>query len=198
MLKAPQFCLIYLIFVGMGSGFILVTAQIKPFSQAYGLASNIVVFAITLASIANGLGRVVWGAISDKVGRERAMIADFLISAAAVALLPVLGRNPIIFTALTVIAMFTFGPIFAFFPPITADRFGTKYLATNYGIVYSAKGVGGIVGGWISSFIILFAGWAFTFHAAAVLGVLSAVGALTLMKIPKPEVKPAAAAVKSA
>jgi len=193
MFKTSQFYLIYLIFVGMGSGLILVTAQIKPFSVEYGIASNILVLAITLSSIANGLGRVVWGAISDKLGRERSMIIDFLISATAVALLPILGHNPIIFIVLNFIAMFSFGPIYAFFPPITADRFGTKYLATNYGVVYSAKGVGGIVGGWISSLIILSLGWSFTFYGAAALGVLAAVGALTLMKIPKPMAKPAPA-----
>jgi len=198
MFKTPQFYLIYLLFVGMGSGLILVTAHIKPFSVEYGIASNILVLAITLSSIANGLGRVVWGAISDKLGRERTMIIDFFISATAVALLPILGRNPVIFIVLNIIAMFTFGPIYAFFPPITAERFGTKYLATNYGIVYSAKGVGGIVGGWISSLIILSLGWSFTFYGAAALGVLSAVGALTLMKIPKPVLRPAAVLVHSA
>jgi OFA family oxalate/formate antiporter-like MFS transporter len=198
MLKRPQFYLLYLTFVGMASGYLLVTAQIKPFSKEYGIASSIVVLAITLNSIANGMGRVIWGAISDKLGRERSMVIDFLVCAIAVALLPALGHDPVMFMVLTFIAMFTFGPIFAFFPPITADRFGTKYLATNYGLLYSAKGAGGLVGGWISSFVILSLGWSFTFYGAAALGVLAAVGALILMKIPKPEVKPAAALVKSA
>jgi OFA family oxalate/formate antiporter-like MFS transporter len=125
------------------------------------------------------------------------MIIDFLICATAVALLPVLGHNPIIFVVLTFIAMFAFGPIFAFFPPITADRFGTKYLATNYGFVYSAKGVGGIVGGWLSSFIILSMGWGFTLYGAAALAVVSAAGSLLLMRIPKPVVKPVAVLVPS-
>lgn len=198
MLKTPQFYLIYLVFVCMASGYLLVTAQIKPFSKEYGIAANIVVMAITLMSIANGLGRVVWGAISDKLGRERSMFIDFFICAAAVTLLPILGRNPIIFMVLTFTAMFTFGPIFAFFPPITADRYGTKYLATNYGFVYSAKGVGGVVGGWISSFIILAAGWSFTFYGAAALALVAAIGAVVLKSIPKPEVKPAAVFLKVA
>lgn len=99
---------------------------------------------------------------------------------------------------LTFTAMFTFGPIFAFFPPITADRYGTKYLATNYGFVYSAKGVGGVVGGWISSFIILAAGWSFTFYGAAALALVAAIGAVVLKSIPKPEVKPAAVFLKVA
>jgi len=197
MLKKPQFYLLYLTFVGMASGYLLVTAQIKPFAKEYGLASNIVILAITINSIANGMGRVVWGAISDKLGRERSMFIDFLICAAAVALLPVLGSNPIMFMVLTFIAMFTFGPIFAFFPPITADRFGTKYLATNYGVLYSAKGVGGIVGGLLSSFIILSFGWGFTFYGAAALAVYSAVSALVLMRTPKPVLKPTPVLVRT-
>jgi OFA family oxalate/formate antiporter-like MFS transporter len=186
MLKRPQFYLIYVIFVAMASGYLMVTAQAKPFSKDVGIAANIVVLAVTLHSIANGLGRVVWGFLSDKLGRENAMVMDFLICGIAVALLPVLGHNPVFFVLLVVVAMFSFGPIFAFFPPITADRFGTTYLATNYGFVYSAKGVGGIVGGVICSSIMLSVGWASTFYGAACLCGLAAVGALILQRIPRP------------
>ncbi|MFZ0052525.1 MAG: oxalate/formate MFS antiporter [Desulfobaccales bacterium] len=187
MLKSPQFYLIYVIFVAMASGFLMVTAQAKPFAQHLGIAANIFILAVTLHSIGNGLGRVVWGFLSDKLGRENAMVIDFLICAAAVALLPVLGRNPIFFVLLIVVAMFSFGPIFAFFPPITADRFGTAYLATNYGLVYSAKGVGGIVGGVICSSCMLWIGWTFTFYGAAALAVLAALGALILKRVSRPD-----------
>ena len=187
MLKSPQFYLIYAIFVAMASGYLMVTAQAKPFAKDLGIAANIVILAVTLNSIGNGLGRVVWGFLSDKLGRENAMVIDFLICAAAVALLPVLGRNPIFFVLLMVVAMFSFGPIFAFFPSITVDRFGTAYLATNYGFVYSAKGVGGMVGGVICSSAMLWAGWTFTFYGAAALAVLAALGALVLKYISRPE-----------
>jgi len=186
-LKSPQFYLIYVIFVAMASGYLMVTAQAKPFAQDLGIAANIVILAVTLNSIGNGLGRVVWGFLSDKLGRENAMVIDFLICAAAVALLPVLGRNPIFFVLLMVVAMFTFGPIFAFFPSITVDRFGTAYLATNYGFVYSAKGVGGMVGGVICSSVMLWAGWTFTFYGAAALAVLAALGAFILKYLSRPE-----------
>jgi len=186
-LKSPQFYLIYVIFVAMASGYLMVTAQAKPFAQDLGIAANIVILAVTLNSIGNGLGRVVWGFLSDKLGRENAMVIDFLICAAAVALLPVLGRNPIFFVLLIVVAMFSFGPIFAFFPPITADRFGTAYLATNYGLVYSAKGVGGIIGGVICSSCMLWIGWTLTFYSAAALAVLAALGALILKRVSRPD-----------
>ncbi|MGP8049696.1 MAG: oxalate/formate MFS antiporter [Desulfobaccales bacterium] len=187
MLQTPQFYLIYVIFVAMASGYLMVTAQTKPFAKDLGLTANIVILAITLGSIANGLGRVVWGYLSDKLGRENAMAVDFLIAAVAVALLPVMGRNPSFFVLLTAVAMFSFGPIFAFFPPITADRFGTAYLATNYGFVYSAKGIGGIVGGVICSSCILWVGWSLTVHGAATLAVLAALGALILKRISRPD-----------
>jgi MFS transporter, OFA family, oxalate/formate antiporter len=187
MLKSPQFYLIYVIFVAMASGYLMITSQAKPFAKDLGLAANIVIIAVTLNSIGNGLGRVVWGYLSDKLGRENAMVIDFLICAVAVALLPILGHNPILFVVLIVVAMFSFGPIFAFFPPITADRFGTAYLATNYGFIYSAKGVGGIVGGVICSSCMLLVGWRLTFHGAAALCVLAALGALILKRISKPD-----------
>jgi len=41
---------------------------------------------------------------------------------------------------------FNFGGNFALFPTITADTFGTKYLAQNYGWVFVSYGIGGIFG----------------------------------------------------
>jgi len=187
MLETPPFYLIYLIFVAMASGYLMITAQAKPLAQHLGIAANIAILAVTLSSIGNGLGRVVWGFLSDKLGREIAMVIDFLIGAAAVALLPVLGRNPIFFVLLIALAMFSFGPIFAFFPPLTADRFGTAYLATNYGFVYSAKGIGGIIGGVILSSCMLWVGWTLTFYGAAALAVLAALGTLILKRLSGPD-----------
>ena len=189
MLKTGQFYLIYGMFIGMAIGYMFLTASVKPVAKAYGVAGNVVLLAISLYAIANGAGRVVWGIISDKIGREKAMAIDFVICGLTFAALPVFGKDPTMFTALLCLAFFSCGPMFAFFPPVTADRYGQAWLATNYGIMYSAKGFGGLLGGALGSVLVVKYGWTPAFCTMAALAVAAGVGALILRKIEKPVVR---------
>ena len=186
MLKTGQFYLIYGMFVGMAIGYMFLTASVKPVAKVYGIATNVVLLAVSLYAIANGAGRVVWGVISDKIGREKAMTIDFVICGIAFAALPVFGTDPILFTAILCLAFFSCGPMFAFFPPLTADRFGQTCLATNYGVMYSAKGFGGLIGGALGSLMVVKYGWTAAFITMAILAVTAGVGALILRKVEKP------------
>ncbi|HXX81019.1 MAG TPA: oxalate/formate MFS antiporter [Thermodesulfovibrionales bacterium] len=186
MFKTGQFYLIYGIFVGMAIGYMFLTPSVKPFAKEIGIASNVILLAASLYAIANGAGRVVWGIISDKIGREKAMAIDFVICGIAYAALPIFGKDPILFTAILCLAFFCCGPMFAFFPPLTADRYGQTYLATNYGIMYSAKGFGGLIGGALGSVMVVKYGWTAAFFTMAILAIVSAMGALILRKIEKP------------
>ncbi|MCL4491784.1 MAG: oxalate/formate MFS antiporter [Nitrospirae bacterium] len=187
MLRTPHFWMIYFMFTCMATGGLLLTAQTKPFAKDIGLAANIVILAVTVDRISNGLGRISWGWISDKLGRERTMAVVFILNAFFIALLPQIGRDPVMFIAVLFLIMFTWGPIFALFPSKTADTFGTTYAATNYGLVYSAKGIGGILGGVVSSYLVAAAGWNFVFYAAALLSFIAGVCALVLKRMGKPE-----------
>ncbi len=189
MLKTGQFYLIYGMFIGMAIGYMFLTASVKPVAKAYGIAGNAVLLAISLYAIANGAGRVVWGIISDKIGREKAMAIDFVICGISLAALPVFGKDPTMFTALLCLAFFSCGPMFAFFPPVTADRYGQAWLATNYGIMYSAKGFGGLLGGALGSVLVVKYGWTPAFFTMAALAVAAGFGALILRKIEKPVVR---------
>jgi len=186
MFKTGQFYLIYGIFVGMAIGYMFLTPSVKPFAKEFGIASNVILLAASLYAIANGAGRVVWGIISDKIGREKAMAIDFVICGVAYAALPIFGRDPVLFTSILCLAFFCCGPMFAFFPPLTADRYGQTYLATNYGIMYSAKGFGGLIGGALGSVMVVKYGWTAAFFAMAILAIMSAVGALILRRVEKP------------
>lgn len=114
-----------------------------------------------ILAIFNGTGRVVWGFVSDKSGRTKAMKMMFLMqavilfSAAAFVL-----SNPtdemmqfVGVTALVSLVGFCFGGNFALFPPTTAEFFGTKNFGSNYGIVFTSYGVGGVIGGLMPAII---------------------------------------------
>jgi OFA family oxalate/formate antiporter-like MFS transporter len=160
----------------------------------YKIPAAIFTITFTAFTAANGLGRIVWGIISDKIGRENAMSIDFIACGLLYILLPFVSGNPYMFMTVVTVAFFCTGPMFAFFPPITADRYGEKYLSTNYGIMYTAKGVGGLIGPtFITALGLYYAkahgfqiGWTVACSVIGTSSVASGFGALILKKIAKP------------
>jgi OFA family oxalate/formate antiporter-like MFS transporter len=97
-------------------------------------------------SLANGIGRIVWGMVSDKLGRKPSIIIMLASQGVLVICFQwMAGSEYLLYLGATLIG-FNFGGNFALFPSITADTFGTKYLAQNYGWVFLSYGVGGIAG----------------------------------------------------
>jgi OFA family oxalate/formate antiporter-like MFS transporter len=148
MLRQPSFYLIYLMMTMLAFGGIVVTVQLSPMAMAYNVDKVIVAFgmsalvlAIEIDRILNGLTRPFWGWISDHIGRENALFISFVLEAAAVFALLQLISHPIWFIALSGLCFFAWGNIYSLFPSITADLYGKKWATTNYGVVYTAKGV---------------------------------------------------------
>jgi OFA family oxalate/formate antiporter-like MFS transporter len=108
-----------------------------------------------ILAIFNGTGRVVWGLVSDKLGRTKAMKTMFglqgvILLGAAAFIFSQPTDQTIQFVGLTgfvSLTGFCFGGNFALFPPTTADYFGTKFFGFNYGIVFTSYAVGGVIGG---------------------------------------------------
>jgi OFA family oxalate/formate antiporter-like MFS transporter len=148
MLQQPSFYVIYLMMTMLAFGGIVVTVQLNPMASSYHVDKVIVlwgmtalVLAITVDRILNGLTRPFWGWVSDNIGRENAIFISFILEAIAVyALLQLIG-HPIWFVVLSGLCFFAWGNIYSLFPSITGDLYGSKWATTNYGIVYTAKGL---------------------------------------------------------
>ena len=96
-------------------------------------------------SIANGVGRVVWGTLSDKLGRKRSVI--YMAGSQGLILLAftfMAGNEYLLYIGAMLIG-FNFGGNFALFPALTADEFGNSSVGQNYPFVFLSYGVGGIV-----------------------------------------------------
>ena len=148
MLRQPSFYVVYVMMTMLAFGGIVVTAQLAPMAHSYGVDKVIVlggltalVLAIEIDRILNGLTRPFWGWVSDHIGRENAIFISFMLEAAAVYALLRLISHPIWFIALSGLCFFAWGNIYSLFPSITADLYGRKWATTNYGIVYTAKGL---------------------------------------------------------
>ena len=148
MLRQGSFYVVYVMMTMLAFGGIVVTAQLSPMAVSYHVDKVVVawgltalVLAIEIDRILNGLTRPFWGWVSDHIGRENAIFISFMLEAAAVYALLRLISHPIWFIALSGLCFFAWGNIYSLFPSITADLYGRKWATTNYGMVYTAKGL---------------------------------------------------------
>ncbi|MBU1261006.1 MAG: OFA family MFS transporter [Planctomycetes bacterium] len=94
----------------------------------------------------NGFGRIIWGMVSDKLGRKNSIVLMNLIQGVMMIGFFFMGGNEWgLYIGATVIG-FNFGGNFALFPAATADLFGNKNVGINYPWVFMAFGVGGLIG----------------------------------------------------
>jgi len=154
-IRHPIFWLMYFMFVIVGSGGLLVTANLKPIGADWkidnvpvtlvGLTMTAVTFAATLDRILNGLTRPFFGWVSDKIGRENTMFIAFGLEGVGIYLLYLYGQNPIWFVILSGAVFFAWGEIYSLFPSTCTDTFGAQYATTNAGLLYTAKGTASLL-----------------------------------------------------
>jgi OFA family oxalate/formate antiporter-like MFS transporter len=192
MLRTPQFYFMYVMFVLMATGGLLVTANAGPIARSWGYSADLLALAATLSPLANGGSRIFWGAVSDKLGRESTMIVSFLLQALCLFLVVSFGqRSSLWFVTSLVLVYFTWGQIYSLFPATSGDYFGGKHATSNYAVLYTAKGVAAIIGGWIGALLAERSGsWALGFYGSALMALAAAVMAMRL--------RAAAAALKAA
>jgi OFA family oxalate/formate antiporter-like MFS transporter len=147
MLKTPQFYSIWLMyFFGCLAG-LMIIGQTSPIGQEIaGYSAATAALAVMLLSIFNGAGRIFWGRISDALGRMKTLFIMFTLCGVAMLLYNVIGAFPPYYWIGVAIVGACFGGYLALFPAITADFFGTKNIGANYGFVFMAYGVGGLLG----------------------------------------------------
>ncbi|MBN1985791.1 MAG: OFA family MFS transporter [Prolixibacteraceae bacterium] len=193
MLKKAQFYLIFLTFVFSAGAGLMSIGLMKLYPMQALMESGISETAASAIAgtamavffaLANGLGRILWGIISDKIGRKLSIILMTGIQGVTVILFTFMAGNEILLYLGATLIGFNFGGNFALFPTITADTFGAKNVGQNYPFVFLAYGVGGIFGpilggkmGDLNNFAL-----AFTISGIAVL-----IGTLLIIFIKKPK-----------
>ncbi len=100
---------------------------------------------VILLSIFNALGRLLGGTVSDKIGRVNMMRVIFLFQAVNM-LLFFSYQSIVTLAAGIMVAGLCYGATFAVFPPTAADFYGMKNFGSNYGTLFTAWGVGGVIG----------------------------------------------------
>ena len=189
MLRSPHFYVLYAMFVMMATGGLLITAQAGPLAREWGISIAALTMALTLTRVANGASRVFWGWASDRIGRETSMAIGFLLQAASLLSVLLAGRHSgALFAVTLTLTFFTWGEVFSLFPSITGDYFGSNNAASNYSVLYSAKGVSSIIGGVVAALLFeKFGSWSGAFYGSAALALVSGLLAVALRGAPLPK-----------
>ena len=162
MLRTPQFYGLFLMFTGSALAGLMVIYCIRLFGidalQASGVADDMVAAgriagsAMAIYSILNGLGRIIWGTVSDWIGRKASLVLMCFLQGAMMLVFYKVGGTELGLIVGASVIGFNFGGNFALFPAATADFFGNKNVGKNYGWVFLAYGVAGIAGPQIAGF----------------------------------------------
>jgi MFS transporter, OFA family, oxalate/formate antiporter len=189
MLRTPQFYFLFLAMMSVGIGGLMVTAQLKPVATNFKVADVALTVALILTPLANGSSRLLWGWVSDYLGRERTMFTAFVLQAIFLVAATTLGRTgDAIFVVLMVLVFLTWGELYVLFPAVLADLYGSKNSALNYSFLYSAKGFASLLGGGLAATLFEKTGtWNYAFFGSAALALLSALMALYVRRIPLPQ-----------
>jgi OFA family oxalate/formate antiporter-like MFS transporter len=178
MIRTSTFWLLWLMFVFAATAGLMTLGNVKTAALLIDPAADAVIL-VGVMSLLNAAGRIVWGATSDKIGRENTMILMFITLAIGMFAFAWMSTIAISWYAVMAIASligFCFGGNFALFPSATADFFGTKNVGKNYGVMFTAYGIAGITGAFVAGPIVDATGS--YFMAFVVTGVLAIIAVL--------------------
>ena len=155
MLNRPLAVMLWMTFIFGATSGLLAIGQWKPmmgtilggrtFAPEWRGSFGRFVEPVGILAIFNAIGRIFWGKISDILDRPRSMMIMFLGQGLVFMLLAGIDSVLAVFLASAWVGL-NFGGNFALFPSATADYFGTKNLGMNYGLIFTAYGVAGILG----------------------------------------------------
>ena len=175
-LSTWQMWVLIISFILISSAGLAGVSKIVKYSNSFHFAAAAATAAAGGIAIANGIGRVALGAVSERVGRENAMIASYVLTGVFLFLTMAAGaaHSESLFVLCAILAIFFWGPLFSLFPTVIGHYYGDVAAGSNYGLLYAvAKGSGGLYGGVLSAILIKQHGYQFSMGVAAVMAIVA-------------------------
>ncbi len=161
MVRTWQFWAMYFMFFAVSAAGLMITARAILYAEDSGLTAGMATLAATILPLGSAGGRLVLGALSDRLDRERITAVSFL--ACGVGTIAVVGfaelGSGVGYVVAVAIAVFFWSSQFSLFPSLVADYYGSKHSSANYSLVYSGKMWGGVFGGGVVGWLIGVIGW---------------------------------------
>ena len=188
MLKTWQFYMLWFTYAcGAGAGLMIIGILADMAKTQAGIEIGFLL--VAALAVGNGAGRIVAGVVSDKIGRKVTLFAFFVMQAVLVFLVSratagsALANVPALLVISALIGA-NYGANLSLFPSATKDYYGLKNFGVNYGLVFTAWGVGGFMLAMLAGFVRKATNsFDFAYYCSAALLVLAAVVTL-LVKAP--------------
>ncbi len=154
MLATPQFYLMWIMYAFAAGAGLMIIANLAPIIKLKvgPEAGQYAFLFVAFLAVGNACGRITAGILSDIIGRRGTMLVFFLFQAVLMFILP-FASAIWLFVVLSVLLGANYGANLALFPAATKDYFGLKNFGVNYGWVFTAWGVGGLVLAQISGLV---------------------------------------------
>ncbi len=147
MMRSSTFWLLWVLyFIGAGAGLMVIGSIAGIAKKSLGTNAFL---AVAILAVGNAGGRVAAGILSDRIGRAWTLAAVYLFQALLMfAAIPVISSDTSGAAVLVIIATlmgFNYGANLSLFPSFTKDLWGIKHFGVNYGILFTAWGIGGFI-----------------------------------------------------
>ena len=183
MLKTGAFYkLWFMYFIGAGAALIIIGGVAGMAKKSMGDLAWVVV---ALMAIGNAGGRIVAGVISDRIGRTKTLMIMMSLQSAIIFSLLFIGESEaMLLVAAATLVGFNYGTNLSLFPSVTKDYYGIRNFGINYGLLFSAWGIGGFIFPRVSQMIVAHTGTPQT--AYLLCSILLAAGALMAVRTTAP------------
>ena len=171
MLGMPAFYFLWVAYcLGTTAG-LMTISQLVPFATGAGMVAGT---AGLFGAIGSASGRILSGWLSDLIGRLTTLRVMIFVSALAMPTLFIWQEQALLFYLLVAVVYWCFGAQLSVFASTSADFFGTRHLGLNYGLLFTAYGVAGVIGPIIAGRVFdTFDDYRFAFFIAAGLALVA-------------------------
>lgn len=185
-LRSPVFLALWVAYALGTTAGTMVISQLVPFARSAGFSAKTAAFAITIGAIGSASGRFFSGWLSDHLGRLHTLRGVIVASMLVTPMLYIWREQLTAFYVLLFFVYYCYGTQLSVYTALAGDFWGTKYLATNYGLLLLAWGFAGVMGPVLGSRVFVSTGaYQYAFFGSAGLA-CAALIILTIVRTPQP------------
>lgn len=146
MLKTGLFFLVWASYWFGTTAGLMVIGSAKQSSMELALLDGVqATLVVSVLGLFNATGRIMWGFLGDRIGREKALTIIFSVCSAGLFLAATNNTAQLFIIGILMVGL-SFGGFLAIYPALASDNYGTRNLGINYGIIFTAYGAGAVLG----------------------------------------------------
>ena len=188
-LHTPAFYFMWIAYALGTSAGLMVISQLVPFGKSVGIPGTaLITMSLVVAAIGNAAGRILSGWMSDALGRLNVLRLMIAISMIAMPILYQVGGNVALLYTTVFVVYWCYGTQLSVNGSTASDFWGTKNAGMNYGMLFTAWGVAGIIGPRIAGVLFdKYKNYQMAFYSAAVLAAVALICELAAKRPAAPE-----------